>query len=156
MFKSRRQFIKQLFSLSTYGAAVVNSVLYSSIANAQWVKEFFYPEDYLQILTRLFKGAELTESKKIKFSRLPKTAENGASVPITIDSSIENINKIYILVEKNPHPLIAEFILSSAVVPHVSARIKMAKTSDVIVIIEADGKFYRKKQNVKVTKGGCG
>jgi predicted secreted protein len=31
----------------------------------------------------------------------------------------------------------------------------MAETSDVIVIIEAEGKLYRKSKRVKVTVGGC-
>jgi sulfur-oxidizing protein SoxY len=156
MFKSRRQFIKKILSLGAYGTAITNGFIYSSFANAQWIKEKFSPGEYQQILTRLFADAELIDSKKISFSRLPRVAENGATVPITIDSSLENVTKIFILVENNPHPLIAEFILSSAVIPHVSARIKMAKTSDVIVIVEAEGKLYRKKQNVKVAIGGCG
>ncbi len=156
MFQSRRQFIKKMLSIGAYGSTIANAFLYSPFANAQWIYEKFNPGSYQQILTRLFADAEFIDSKKITFSRLPRVAENGATVPITIDSSLKNVSRILILVENNPHPLIAEFVLSSAVKAHVSARLKMAKDSDVIVIVEAEGKLYRKTQHVKVTVGGCG
>jgi len=38
----------------------------------------------------------------------------------------------------------------------VANRLKMAKTSNVIVIVEAGGKLYSTTKEVKVTVGGCG
>jgi sulfur-oxidizing protein SoxY len=93
---------------------------------------------------------------KITFGRLPDVAENGASVPITITTTLKNVDKIAILVERNPYPLSAEFYLSLGVYPKVSARLKMAKSSNVVVVVEAEGKLYRKTKFVKVTVGGCG
>ena len=43
-----------------------------------------------------------------------------------------------------------------ATVPAVANRIKMAKTSNVIVVVEAGGKLYSATKEVKVTVGGCG
>jgi len=40
--------------------------------------------------------------------------------------------------------------------PNVANRLKMAKTSNVIVIVEAGGKLYSTAREVKVTIGGCG
>ena len=37
-----------------------------------------------------------------------------------------------------------------------SARLKMAKTSDVHVVVKSGGKLYTAKQQIKVTAGGCG
>lgn len=156
MFSSRRKFIKSLISITGYSLAVSSGMLHSGIANAQWLKASFLARSYDETLKHLFNEVEFIDSYKIKFKRLPWVAENGAIVPIKIISSIKNVTKISILVDKNPHPLIAEFYLSAAVEPQVSARIKMAETSQVIVIVEADGKYYRKTQKVKVTVGGCG
>ena len=156
MFKSRREFIKSVLSIGAYSLTLASGILHSSLANAQWIKEKFSHDTYENTLTTLFKDAEFIDSSKIKFSRLPRVAENGAVVPIKISSSIKNVDKIYILVENNPFPLSAEFYLSPAVKPQVSARLRMAETSDVIVIIEAEGKLYRKSKNVKVSVGGCG
>jgi len=156
MLKSRRKFIKQLVSISSYGLTLASGFMHSAWANSLWKKENFTPGSYEDTLKHLFKDVAFIDSKEIKFSRLPKVAENGAVVPITIDSSLENVAKISILVEKNAQPLIAEFYLSPAVTAHVSARFKMAETCDVIVIIEAEGKYYRKSQKVVVAIGGCG
>ncbi len=156
MTKSRRKFIKKILSLGVVALTLRSNLVYASLNNIKRIKDNFNPESYQKILVRVFKTTKFIDSHKIKFSRLPRVAENGAVVPITVFSSINNISKISILVEKNPHPLIAEFYLSPHVIAHVSARIKMAKTSKVIAIVEADGKLYRKKQRVKVVKGGCG
>lgn len=156
MFENRRQFIKQLFSLTIYGLSITNGLINTALANIQWQQDNFKAADYSETLIDLFQGTEFIESPKIKVRRLPRVAENGAIVPIKISSSLENVTKISILVEKNPHPLIAEFYFSPAVETSVSARIKMAKSSNVIIIVEADEKLYRKKKYVKVIKGGCG
>ena len=40
--------------------------------------------------------------------------------------------------------------------PSVANRIKMARTSNVTVLVEAGGKLYSASKEVKVTVGGCG
>jgi len=157
MIKSRRDFLNKLLSFGTYSLAVSTGFFHSPIAGAQWLKARFSLSNYDETISHLFNGEKLIDNhNKIKISRLPYIAENGAAVPIKIQSHFKNITKIYILVEKNPHPLSAEFFISPAVEAEVSARLKMAKTSKVIVIVEADGKFYRRARKVKVAIGGCG
>ena len=50
----------------------------------------------------------------------------------------------------------AVFDLSPDIEAFVSARVKMAKTSKIIVIVKAASKLYKTEQEVKVTIGGCG
>lgn len=156
MFVSRREFIKKCLSFSVYGISLASGFLYSSLAKAQRKKETFQARSYEKIVEILFDKAKFIDSRKINISRLPRVAENGAAVPLSVSTSLKNVEKITILVEKNPHPLIVEFYLSPAVTPRVSARIKMADTSHVVVIVEAAGKLYKKTQYVKVIEGGCG
>jgi sulfur-oxidizing protein SoxY len=40
--------------------------------------------------------------------------------------------------------------------PYVKVNVKMGETSDVRVIVEANGKRYAASKNIKVTIGGCG
>lgn len=156
MFIRRREFLKSMLSLSAVGLVTFTGLLHSSFAHALGLKEKFKPGSLEDTLLHLFKKTEFINSHKIKISRLPRIAENGALVPITISSTLDNVEKISILVAKNPSPLSAEFYLTPAVKPHVSARLKMAETSDVIVIVQSNGKLYRTSQKVKVTVGGCG
>lgn len=85
----------------------------------------------------------------------PEIAENGAVVPITVTSSLVRTEQIAILVDKNPTMLVANFLFPEGTEGFVTTRIKMAQTSSIIVLVKADGKFYRASQEVKVTAGGC-
>lgn len=85
----------------------------------------------------------------------PEIAENGATVPVTVESLLTRTEQISILVDKNPTALVANFQISEGLEGFITARIKMAQTSSVIVVVKADGKFYRTSAEVKVTAGGC-
>lgn len=157
MLNSRRKFLTSICSVAAYSLSLATGLAHASLENIQWIQKGFGLDKYDETIEHLFKGAKLIDNhNKIKFEQLPHVAENGAVVPIKIISSFKKITKIYIFVEKNPHPLSAEFNMSPSVVAEVSARLRMAETSPVTVIVEADSKFYRKTKKVKVAIGGCG
>ena len=66
------------------------------------------------------------------------------------------MTSISFLVSENPNALVGVIQDSGGHVPSVANRIKMAKTSNVIVLVEAGGKLYSATKEVKVTVGGCG
>lgn len=86
----------------------------------------------------------------------PDKAENGAVVQIEVKSNIANTEAIAILVEKNPTPLIANFMFSNGAEPYVVTRIKMAETSDIKVVAKANGQYFSNAKNVVVLENGCG
>ena len=86
----------------------------------------------------------------------PDIAENGAVVPVGATSKLPNTTEIYLLVEKNPMPLSAGFIIPAGTAPEVQTRLKMGQSSNVIAIVKADGKLYSATKETKVTLGGCG
>ncbi|MEZ5449280.1 MAG: thiosulfate oxidation carrier protein SoxY [Thiolinea sp.] len=88
--------------------------------------------------------------------KAPEIAENGAVVPITIATDIEDATEILLLVANNPTPLAAVFKLGEGAIAGAATRIKMGKTSDVIAVVKAGDKTYSAKTEVKVTIGGCG
>lgn len=153
MFSSRRNFLHKLF---VFTLSSLPFGIHQVLANIIRDQKKFDDNKYPQLIKQLYKNEQIVNSKHISFSKLPDIAENGAAVPITISTTIDKVNKISIFVENNPRPLIAEFYLSPLLSPRVSARLKMAKDSQVIAIVEADGKLYKKSQFVKVTVGGCG
>ena len=87
---------------------------------------------------------------------VPKVAEDGSTVPVNIESQIPRTVAIFTIVSGNPRPLAAKHRLGPKAVAAVGSRVKMRKTSEVIVIVEADGRHYLAKREVKVTLGGCG
>jgi sulfur-oxidizing protein SoxY len=52
--------------------------------------------------------------------------------------------------------LAAYYKIPQGTMPNVANRLKMAKTSNVTVIVEAGGKLFSATKEVKVTVGGCG
>jgi len=61
-----------------------------------------------------------------------------------------------ILVEKNPNPLSAVFMVPDGTEPAVQTRVKVAQTGLIYGVVEADGKLYKAAKETKVTLGGCG
>ncbi len=86
----------------------------------------------------------------------PDIAEDGAIVQIGAVSRLPNTTDMYFLVEKNPWPLSAVFRIPPGTEPDVQTRFKMGQSSDVYVVVRADGKLYSAKKETRVTLGGCG
>lgn len=88
--------------------------------------------------------------------KIPDIAENGAVVPVTVSTELENVESISIVVDNNPTPLAATFDMGPKLLATVSVRIKMGQSSPVRAIVKAGGKLYSTTKEVKVTIGGCG
>ncbi len=100
-------------------------------------------------------GKAAESSEKVKLDA-PEIAENGAVVPISVTTTLENVTSISFLVSHNPNALAASYAIPEGTLPSVSNRLKMQQTSNVIAIVEAGGKLYSATKEVKVTVGGCG
>ncbi len=97
-----------------------------------------------------------TESKDVSLTA-PDIAENGAVVPMTVQTSLPGAKKLLLLVEKNPSPLIAQFNVNPSVDANFQTRAKMGQSCDVYAVaVMDDGKTLFTKKEVKVTLGGCG
>jgi sulfur-oxidizing protein SoxY len=97
-----------------------------------------------------------TESKDVGLTA-PDIAENGAVVPMTVQTSLSGAKKLLLLVEKNPSPLIAQFNVNPSVDANFQTRAKMGQSCDVYAVaVMDDGKTLFTKKEVKVTLGGCG
>ena len=86
----------------------------------------------------------------------PEIAENGNTVPISVDAP--GAVAITILAAGNPLPVVATFNFGDgAGSQSATTRIRLAGTQDVIAVAKmADGSFAAVSKTVKVTIGGCG
>ncbi len=103
--------------------------------------------------------SQVKESADIKL-QAPTIAESGANVPISVESDIpiEKVDSLWIFVDNNPSPWIADvkFTPISGKV-YFATRIKMGQTSNVRAILRLkDGSYIMATKEVKVTVGGCG
>ena len=123
-------------------------------ANDKYPEDAFKAKSDTDAITSLY-GKTAEPSDKVKLDA-PEIAENGAVVPISVSSSLADVTSISILVADNPNALAASYKIPAGTLPSVANRLKMAKTTNVIAIVEAGGKLYSATKEVKVTVGGCG
>ena len=123
-------------------------------ANDKYPEEAFKQKSDAEAIKLLY-GKTAEPSDKVKMDA-PEIAENGAVVPVSVSTTLTDVTSIAFLVSENPNALIAMYKIPAGTIPSVANRIKMAKTSNVTVIVEAGGKLYSATKEVKVTVGGCG
>ena len=124
-------------------------------AIAAYLKGAFAATEVSAALIAAVGSDQHTPSDEVKI-KAPDIAENGAVVPVTVSSTLPDVESISIIATKNPSPLAASFQLSGMSEAYVSTRIKMGETSNVIAVVRSDGKLYSATKEVKVTIGGCG
>lgn len=151
----RRTLLKGTLAVGAVGMAVGTGLLTPRTVLAAWPKDAFEAKSVDAALNTLFGASNLEGSDKIKI-KAPDIAENGAVVPVSVDASIDGIEAISILAEKNAQPLTSSYRLGPGAEGYVATRIKMGKTSSVIAVVKAGGKLYSSGKEVKVTIGGCG
>ena len=147
---TRRMTLRLLAALGLYGIA--------SPASADdapgWPSSAFKANKQDDALKSLYgKSFELSDKVLLE---TPEIAENGAVVPVSVVAKLPNVTSISILVPENPYALAASYKLPDGALPQVACRLKMAKTTKVIAVVESDGKLYAAANDVKVTLGGCG
>lgn len=86
----------------------------------------------------------------------PELVGSGAVVPLSIESKIPLTEFMAVLVQKNPLPMTATFIIPPGTDAAISTRIKMAETSIIYGLVRAEGKFYVGSTTIKVRAGGGG
>ena len=123
-------------------------------ANDKYPEDAFKQKSDTDAIKALY-GRPHEASDKVKLDA-PEIAENGAVVPISVTTTLPNVTSISFLVAENPNALAASYKIADGTIPSVANRLKMAKTTNVIAIVEADGKLYSATKEVKVTVGGCG
>ena len=114
----------------------------------------FAATDAENVMAELF-GETPVASDRVNI-KIPDIAENGAVVPVTISTDLEDVESISVVVVNNPTPLAASFDMGPRSLPKISVRIKMGQSSLVQGVVKAGGKLYSVEKEVKVTIGGCG
>ncbi len=155
MDQTRRNVLKAGGGASLYALLAGAGMLRpKAVLAADWNQKAFEAKNLKDAFDALGAGNRI-ESNDIVMTA-PEIAENGAVVPIGAVSKIPGTESIAILIAKNPTSLAASFDIPSGTEPAVSTRVKLAQTSDVHVLVKAQGKYYVTKKEIKVTIGGCG
>lgn len=155
--QQRRTVLKGAISASTLAMVAASGLLLPQRLLAHWPSNAFNADTVEDALLALLGQADIADDSVLRFKvgSPPSYAVNGASVPIEIQSELKNIERIAVLVDKNPFPLALSLEMTPAVKLPFKSMIKMAEDSDVIAVIKADGKLYKTTRFVEVDIGGC-
>lgn len=157
----RRSFLKLLgVAGMTAGAASLGMIRSLEAAPPGAIQ----PEEKVEeTLKRLFGNRTLNPAgDKIKLE-LPLIAENGAVVPIRVESDLpmtsnEYVKSLYIISDKNRRPLNAKVNFTpDSGKAYFAANLRLGASGNVRAVAEmSNGTLYMAMQEVKVTVGGCG
>ena len=123
-------------------------------ANDKYPEEAFKAKNEAEAIKSLY-GKTAEASDKIKLDA-PEIAENGAVVPVSVTTTACRRHLDFVPGGGEPGRAGGVIQIPAGTMPAVANRIKMAKTSNVVVVVEAGGKLYSATKEVKVTVGGCG
>jgi len=145
---------RRLFLIGSMALLALASLPRALLA-AVWPKDSFNSTSASGALNALLGTDVATPSDQVHM-KVPEIAENGAVVPVSINTSLENVESISIVVNKNPRPLAATFEIPPGTLPKIASRIKMGETSEVMAVVKTSNGIFSTSSEVKVTIGGCG
>ncbi len=100
-------------------------------------------------------GALPVESRDVTLMG-PDVAENGAQVALTVSTTLAQVKRVLVLVDKNPAALVAAFDVTPEIEANFQLRTKMQESSAVhAVAMLADGRVLFARKDIQVVMGGC-
>jgi thiosulfate oxidation carrier complex protein SoxZ len=120
---------------------------------ASWNHRAFDARQLADALAAL--GVEPPAATHEVLLRVPDIAEDGAAVPLELESRVPGTEALTVLVDRNPWPCIAHVRLHAGAQPYFALRMRMGESSAVRAVARAGGRHYAHARQVSVTQGGC-
>jgi sulfur-oxidizing protein SoxY len=134
------------------GLGVLTLGLFKPIAAwASWNSAAFEATSMAEALREL--GVVTAKHTSLIRIDVPEVVEHGALVPVEIMSDLDGTKALSLLINRNPAPFVARFQFMTGAVPFVRLNVRMAESSWLHVIAEADGKHYVATRQVTINPG---
>ncbi len=131
----------------------LTGALIPGAALADYPTRAFLAKETPEALREAFGSTDLGETDKIEIEA-PHIASDPNIVPVRIRSGFVNTESISLVVAGNESPFTAVFKLYEPQ-SFVSTRIRMADTSELLVIVKADGKLHTSTRSIRVGRNSC-
>lgn len=149
----RRELLQAAAVVSMLGAAGL--LPRAAHAQAPWNRAAFEAKGVDEV-TRALGIARPVKSPLVTL-QADDLSENGAQVPLVVACSARGVQRVALLVEKNPNTLAAVFEFGETVEPALRTNIKIGQSSNVYAVaITADRQVLYAVKHIGVTLGGCG
>lgn len=150
----RRSLLKGFGALAIAAGAGILRPIAGLAANFPFPRRAFEREDLDAAMEEALGTTDIPEGHVTLTA--PTLAENGAVVPLTLESDLDDVARFHVFVADNPKPYVARLHMLGATHPKAELRIKMDQTSAVHGVAETgDGELYRGTKRIEVTISGC-
>ncbi len=150
MTAARRRIFLKGTAMAGIAAAMGGGLLARGLA-AEWPRKAFNADNVANALKAIY-GTDSTNASNAITIKAPTETANGATVLVSVSTTLFDVDSIAIIVDNNPQPFVMRVSLSGAE-PYVSASVKVHKTSRIQGIVRSQGKLYRAVQIVRVVQG---
>ena len=135
-------------------AAKAGLVLPMKVLASDWPTDTFHATSFEAALHSVFGQDEIVPSEAVQIDAA-EHAENGATVPVLIQTSLTTPFVLTLFAMKNPFPAIGRFEVADSLEGHISTRIKMAESGDVLAVVTKSDKHYSAQRHIRFVAGGC-
>ncbi len=133
--------------------AALAGIVFPGAAIAGYPTKAFLAKETPEALREVLGSADIGESDKIEIEA-PHIASDANMVPVRVRSGFANTESISLVVAGNESPFTAHFRLYESQ-NFVSTRIRMADTSELLVVVKADGVLYANQRPIRVGRNSC-
>jgi sulfur-oxidizing protein SoxY len=151
----RRVFLKLGLTAGEIALAVKAGCLWPvAVLASDWPADGFFASEFDAALELMLGGEPVEESGHVRLEAFD-LAEDGAMVPIGVDTDLTGVRVVSLFSVNNPTPAVGRFELSPRLTGRLDTRIKMAKSGEVVAVVSSGGRHYGARRQIKVTAGGC-
>lgn len=148
----RRDFIQISTALTLAFSAGI--LIPSAVFGKEWEGKLLDAQTVKEAVIAL--GGDLIVNSTGVILSGPEMVESGYVVPLSIQSKIPDTDFMAFMIQKNPAPMSAVFLIPPGTEANINTRIKMGETSTIYGIVRANGNFYVGSTMIKVRAGGGG
>jgi sulfur-oxidizing protein SoxY len=152
---SRRTFVH-----AAVGGAVISMGFGAGILASRRVKAalppqtFFAPSPNAAVSAVL--GTDQTPLDAAVELEIPSMVEVADMVPLTVATTLDDVESITIVADDNPNPIIAYYRLTPQLWPYIATRVRLAKSGNANALVKAGGTVHRASKHVAISISGCG
>jgi sulfur-oxidizing protein SoxY len=152
---TRRTFLDAAVSSAAVASVFTAGALASRRVKAALPPETFFAASPADAIRALLDTDQTPLDPAVELD-VTDTVEMADMVPLSVRTTLDNVESITIVADKNPNPIIAYYRLDPRLRPYIATRVRLAKSGDVHALVQAGGTVHRATKNVKIAISGCG
>lgn len=152
---TRRTFVRAAAGSVAVSTSMAVGLFVPRSAGAALPPQTFFAPSPAAAVEAVLGSAQSMPDPAVKLD-VPGIADSADVVPVSVSTTLDNVESITIVAEKNPNPVIAFFRLDPALEPYVATRIRLAESGDVSALVMSGKTVHRATKNVEIGLPGCG